>query len=138
MPDGDSRIFHHDLCFGCGQANLFGLQLELEPHPGGGVEGRFFVKQDHQGPPGLAHGGVLAAALDEAMALLLNAERIFAVTGRIEVDFLAPAPVGAFVAVRARMLGAEGRKVRLEADAAVGERPVARARATFVRRALDK
>jgi acyl-coenzyme A thioesterase PaaI-like protein len=133
VPDRDSRIFHHDLCFGCGQANLFGLQLELEPRPRGGVEGRFFVKQDHQGPPGFAHGGVLAAALDEAMALLLNAERVFAVTGRIEVDFLAPAPVGAFVAVRAQMLETGARKVSLEADAAIEEQTVARARGVFVR-----
>jgi acyl-coenzyme A thioesterase PaaI-like protein len=138
VPDRDSRSFHHDLCFGCGQANLFGLQLELEPRPGGGVEGRFFVKQDHQGPPGFAHGGVLAAALDEAMALLLRAERIFAVTGRIEVDFLAPAPVGTFVTVRARLLETAARKVTLEADAGLGEEPVARARATFVRQSLDK
>ena len=137
MPDGDSRIFHHDLCFGCGQANLFGLQLELHSDPRGGVEGRFFVKQDHQGPPGFAHGGVLAAALDEAMALLLQAERIFAVTGRIEVDFLAPAPVGTFVSVRARVLETAARKVTLEADAERGEEPVARARATFVRQSLD-
>jgi acyl-coenzyme A thioesterase PaaI-like protein len=133
VPDRDSRIFHHDLCFGCGQANLFGLQLELEPRPRGGVEGRFFVKQDHQGPPGLAHGGVLAAALDEAMALLLNAERVFALTGRIEVDFLAPAPVGAFVTVRAQMLETGARKVSLEADAAIEEQTVARARGVFVR-----
>jgi acyl-coenzyme A thioesterase PaaI-like protein len=133
VAERDSRIFHHDLCFGCGQANLFGLQLELEPRPGGGVEGRFFVKQDHQGPPGFAHGGVLAAALDEAMALLLNAERVFAVTGRIEVDFLAPAPVGAFVAVRAQMLETGARKVSLEADAAIEEQTVARARGVFVR-----
>jgi hypothetical protein len=48
----DRRLRHHDLCFGCGQANLFGLQLELEPRPEGGVAGRFFVKQDHQGTPG--------------------------------------------------------------------------------------
>ena len=134
MPDHDPRIFHHDLCFGCGQANLFGLQLELHSDPRGGVEGRFFVKQDHQGPPGFAHGGVLAAALDEAMALLLHAERIPAVTGRMEVDFLAPAPVGTFVTVRARVLETAARKVTLEADARQGEEPVARARATFVRR----
>ncbi|MGH2715222.1 MAG: PaaI family thioesterase, partial [Thermoleophilaceae bacterium] len=95
-------VRHHDLCFGCGQANLFGLQLELEPSAGGGVEGRFFVKQDHQGPPGYAHGGVIAAALDEAMALLLFSEGTFALTGRLEIDLLAPAPVGAFVRIRAR------------------------------------
>jgi rhamnulokinase len=63
-------LAHHDLCFGCGTANLFGLQLELEREPDGSVRGRFFVKQDHQGPPGVAHGGVLAAALDEAAAYI--------------------------------------------------------------------
>ena len=130
----DRRIVHHDLCFGCGQANLFGLQLELEPAPGGGVEGRFFVKQDHQGPPGYAHGGVLAAALDEAMALLVHAEGTLAMTGRLEVDLLAPAPVGTFVTVSARLESNEGQKVRLAAEASgEGGKRIAAARGTFVR-----
>jgi acyl-coenzyme A thioesterase PaaI-like protein len=129
----EARIFHHDGCFGCGQANLFGLQLELSAAEGG-VEGRFFVKQDHQGPPGYAHGGVITAALDEAMALLLFAERTFAVTARLEVDLLAPAPVGAFVAVSARVEAAEGRKLRLAADAhGEGGERIASATGTFVR-----
>ena len=38
---------------------------------GDGVAGRFFLKQDHQGPPGHAHGGILASALDEAMAMVI-------------------------------------------------------------------
>jgi acyl-coenzyme A thioesterase PaaI-like protein len=128
----DSRIRHHDLCFGCGQSNLFGLQLELEL-AGGGVEGRFFVKQDHQGPPGYAHGGVIAAALDEAMALLVHAEGQMALTGRLEIDLLAPAPVGAFVDVRASRAGEEGRRMTLESSASVEGEDVARARGTFVR-----
>ncbi|MBN1528054.1 MAG: PaaI family thioesterase [Thermoleophilaceae bacterium] len=128
----DSSIRHHDLCFGCGRANLFGLQLELEPADGG-VEGRFFVKQDHQGPPGYAHGGVIAAALDEAMALLVHAEGQMALTGRLEIDLLAPAPVGAFVKLSARRAGAEGRRMTLEAGASVEGEDVARARGTFVR-----
>jgi hypothetical protein len=86
---------HHELCFGCGQANLFGLQLELERGLDG-VEGRFFVKQDHQGEPGVAHVGVLTAALEEAIALVAGRR-----PGRLEVELLAPAPVGTFVQVRA-------------------------------------
>ena len=128
----DSSIRHHDLCFGCGQANLFGLQLELEPSAAG-VEGRFFVKQDHQGPPGYAHGGVIAAALDEAMSLLVHAEGRMALTVRLEIDLLAPTPVGAFVDVRAALAGEEGRRLTLEAGASVEGREVARARGTFVR-----
>jgi acyl-coenzyme A thioesterase PaaI-like protein len=133
----DARIFHHDLCFGCGQANLFGLQLELEPRPAGGVEGRFFVKQDHQGPPGVAHGGVIAAALDEAMALLLQGQGTAALTVRLEVDLLAPAPVGAFVTVRAELLESRDRKLVLNADAAVEGEAVARAKGVFLRRAAS-
>jgi hypothetical protein len=46
------RRAHHDLCFGCGLANVFGLHLELEraAGAGGGVAGRFFVK--HPAPVG--------------------------------------------------------------------------------------
>jgi acyl-coenzyme A thioesterase PaaI-like protein len=130
------RLFHHDLCFGCGQANLFGLQLEATRTAAGELEGRFFVKQDHQGPPGRAHGGVLAAALDEAMALLLHAEGIHALTAGLELELRAPAPVGTYVAVRARLVEAGERRLRLAAEA-LGEdgAPLARARGRFVPRA---
>jgi acyl-coenzyme A thioesterase PaaI-like protein len=127
------ELRHHDLCFGCGQANLFGLQLELE-RSADGVEGRFFVKQDHQGPPGYAHGGVIAAALDEAMALLVFERGTFAVTGRLEVDLVAPVPVGTFVRVSARLVSERERALELSADAAAEDgRRLAAARGTFVR-----
>jgi acyl-coenzyme A thioesterase PaaI-like protein len=128
----EDRAAHHDLCFGCGQANLFGLQLELV-RSAGGVEGRFFVKQDHQGPPGVAHGGVIAAALDEAMALLLQGQGTAAMTGRLEVELLAPAPVGAFVTVRAELLESRDRRLVLNADAEVEGETVGRAKGVFVR-----
>jgi acyl-coenzyme A thioesterase PaaI-like protein len=126
-------VRHHDLCFGCGQANLFGLQLELE-RSGDGVEGRFFVKQDHQGPPGYAHGGVIAAALDEAMALLVFERGTFAVTGQLEIDLVAPVPVGTFVSVSASLESEGERTLALSAEAA-GEdgRRLAGAKGTFVR-----
>jgi len=129
----DDQIRHHDLCFGCGQANLFGLQLELS-RSGEGVEGRFFVKQDHQGPPGYAHGGVIATALDEAMALLLFDRGSFALTRRLEVELTAPAPVGTFVRVTARVEEEGERALRLAAEATTEEgRGLAAGKGTFVR-----
>ena len=110
MPEPTRPVSHYDLCFGCGQANLFGLQLVDR-------DGRFFVKQDHQGPPGYAHGGVIAAALDEAMGLAVHAQGTHAVAGRLEVDFWAPAPVGTFVKVTSELERAEGRKLHLTARA---------------------
>jgi acyl-coenzyme A thioesterase PaaI-like protein len=128
------RLFHHDLCFGCGQANLFGLQLELAPAASGRVEGRFFVKQGHQGPPGYAHGGVIGAALDEAMALVLHHEGIYALTARLEVALREPVPVGTFVQVVARIDERGERRMRLTAEAlGEGGAVVARAEGIFVR-----
>ena len=134
-------LTHHDLCFGCGTANLFGLQMEVEPaHEGQGVSGRFFVTQDHQGPPGHAHGGVLACALDEGMALCVLNEGERVVTRRLEVDYLAPAPVGTFVRVDARVERRERQLLEVSAEArgVGGERTLmAQARARFVRVAGD-
>jgi uncharacterized protein (TIGR00369 family) len=128
-------INHHELCFGCGIANLFGLQMEVERHGDGCVVGRFFLKQDHQGPPNHAHGGVVSAALDEAMALVLHAEGIVAVSRRLEVDFLEPAPVGTFVRVEARIERREGRKAFTTASARTvgeGRTTLAAARGVFI------
>ena len=131
-------LAHHELCFGCGNANLFGLQMELEPADGqpGAVTGRFFLKQDHQGPPGHAHGGILASALDEAMAIALHAQGIHALTRRLEVDLLAPAPVGTFLRVEAAVERQQGNRLWLRASArTLGEeaREVATAAGEFRR-----
>jgi acyl-coenzyme A thioesterase PaaI-like protein len=125
-------ISHHDLCFGCGLANVFGIHLEAEPAPEGGVAGRFFVKQDHQGPCGRAHGGVIGAALDEAMALALHAEGLHAWTRRYEVELHLPAPVGSFVNVRARIERRDSRRVRATASASGEGGTIAQATAVFV------
>jgi acyl-coenzyme A thioesterase PaaI-like protein len=127
-------VTHHELCFGCGQANLFGLQMEVEPDGERRVAGRFFLKQDHQGPPGYAHGGVLATALDEAMALLVHHLEVPALTRRLEVDLLGPAPVGSFATVRAWVEGEDGRRTELAAELrGEGDDLLASARAVFVR-----
>jgi acyl-coenzyme A thioesterase PaaI-like protein len=108
---------HHDLCFGCGISNLFGLQMEVEPAGEGRVEGRFFVKQDHQGPDGAAHRGVIAAALEEAMALCVQAEGVRAAARRLEVELVAPARVGEFVRVEAQIADRDEGKLGLRARA---------------------
>jgi acyl-coenzyme A thioesterase PaaI-like protein len=125
-------VSHHELCFGCGLANVFGLHLELDPQPEGGLVGRFFVKQDHQGTPGFAHGGIVGAALDEAMALALHAEGIHARTRRYEVDLHMPAPVGSFVNVRARVETRDGNNVWVIATAGGEGGTIAEARGLFV------
>jgi acyl-coenzyme A thioesterase PaaI-like protein len=127
------RLVHHELCFGCGRANLFGLLMDLEPTEEGRVQGRGFVKQDHQGRvPGTAHEGILAAALSEAMSFAAGqAEQAFG----IEIDIQAPVPVGVFLDVEARARATPGGDIEARASASVDGRPVATARGLYGRRA---
>jgi acyl-coenzyme A thioesterase PaaI-like protein len=128
----DSRLTHHELCFGCGHANLFGLQMELEPSGEKGVAGRFFVKQDHQGPPGYAHGGIMATALDEAMSLLAHRVGTYPLTASLSIELRAPAPVGTFVEVSAEVVSAVGRRLFLRSTASSEGAVVATGTATCV------
>jgi acyl-coenzyme A thioesterase PaaI-like protein len=93
------KASHHELCFGCGLANVFGLGLEAERDDAGVVRGRFFVKQDHQGPGGTAHPGVLAAALIEGMALAQQEGLV--PLSRVSMDIRETPPIGTFVTVEA-------------------------------------
>jgi acyl-coenzyme A thioesterase PaaI-like protein len=102
-----TQLKHHDLCFGCGLANPFGLQLVLEPGSDGDLSGRFFVKQDHQGPSGSAHSGVLAAALGDAMSLAVGPES-GASTASLRIELPGQAAVGSYVHVTARVEKREG------------------------------
>lgn len=123
------RLVHHELCFGCGRTNLFGLLMDVEPVAEGHVRGRGFIKQDHQGPDrGTAHEGVIAAALSDAMALACGRQ---ARPIRIELELLAPVPVGSFLDVEAWAEGAE-QEVRVRALARVEAREMARAGGVYV------
>ncbi len=117
-------LVHHELCFACGRANLFGLLLDVEETAPGQVSGRCFIKQDHQGAqPGYAHEGVIAAALSEAMAFACGPR---ARVRRIDVELLAPAGVGEFLDVEA---AADGPRAR--ATASADGTLVARAHGTY-------
>jgi acyl-coenzyme A thioesterase PaaI-like protein len=122
-------LVHHELCFGCGRTNLFGILLDVEPVGPDAVAGRCFIKQDHQGPDrGRAHEGVVAAALAEAMALACGLDaRLTA----LELSLSAPAPVGAFLEVQARVESREGAVARTSATASADQRMVGQARGSF-------
>jgi acyl-coenzyme A thioesterase PaaI-like protein len=119
-------LVHHELCFGCGRSNLFGLLLEVEETAPGVVSGRCFIKQDHQGSDrGNAHAGVIAAALEEAMALACGAQ---ARARRIQIEYSAPVAVGAFLEVQADAHG-----LRASATARADRVLVAHASGTYDR-----
>lgn len=125
---------HYRWCVGCGADHPTGLHLEVTAGEGLCVHGRFAVGEHHQGAPGLAHGGVLATALDEVLGSLNWLLGDPVVTGRLEVSYLRPVPVGSALAIEARVEGVDGRKVRASAIGRLEDGAAAvRASAVFVR-----
>ncbi|HEY8627669.1 MAG TPA: PaaI family thioesterase, partial [Gaiellaceae bacterium] len=85
---------HHDpACWGCGD-NALGIRLPQPATEGlEEYEAYFHFDERHQGGPGLAHGGMVSAALDEACGLLATWYRFPAVTARIFVRYRRPVPI---------------------------------------------
>jgi acyl-coenzyme A thioesterase PaaI-like protein len=102
---------HFKHCFGCGDLHPTGLHLKARVGEGLTITAEFTVTENHQGAPGLAHGGLLALAFDEALGKLMWLLRAPAVTARLETDFLMPVPIGTTLFITAEIIGQQGRKV---------------------------
>lgn len=108
---GDQIPSHFKSCFGCGEEHETGLHMLMFAGSDLSVEGTFMVTKHHQGAPGLAHGGLLSAALDEVLGSLNWLLGDPAVTGRLECEFRKPVPVGSILHIHAEILGKERRKI---------------------------
>ncbi|KOG37746.1 PaaI family thioesterase [Streptomyces resistomycificus] len=131
---------HYEQCFGCGDGQQHGLHLQARAGEGVTITAEFTVQAAHQGAPGLAHGGVLASALDETLGSLNWLLRTIAVTGRLETDFVRPVPVGTTLYLEAEVTAVARRKIYSTATGRIGgpEGPVAvRADALFIEVKVD-
>lgn len=113
---GSELPSHFKHCFGCGDLHPTGLHLKARVEEGLSISAQFTVTENHQGAPGLAHGGLLSLAFDEALGKLMWLLRAPAVTARLETDFLAPVPIGTTLYISAWITGVQGRKVYSEAE----------------------
>ena len=115
-------------CFGCGQANRTGLRLKFFVDEQQTIVCRVRLARRFEGPPGYAHGGVIATLLDEAMSKANRQFGVLAMTRQMEVEYLKPVPLGAGLMLTGRHTEKSGRKHHCEAELA-SESGVALARA---------
>jgi acyl-coenzyme A thioesterase PaaI-like protein len=127
-------------CFACGPTNPIGMHLHFDrAADGDGVLARATLAPEYQGWRGIAHGGIVMALLDEAMAHAAGFAGHRGVTATVSVRFRKPVPLEVPIQIRGRVmwqrrnvLGVEGQV--LGADGTV----LARAEGSFVSRgALD-
>jgi acyl-coenzyme A thioesterase PaaI-like protein len=124
---------HQPNCFGCGPRNQAGLHLRCTL-TADGVEGRVMLGAQHEGGPGIAHGGIVAAVLDDLFGFLLYRLGFAMVTARLEVDYQRPLGLDVEYAGVARIASREGRKVWCRGELLDGDGGVvAQARGLFLR-----
>jgi uncharacterized protein (TIGR00369 family) len=102
--------WRRDGCFGCGTANPHGLHLDFSL----AADGRsyiceFTLEEEFVGPPGHAHGGIIATILDEAMGKANKIRGKVALTRKMEVEYLRPVPLGQPLVAEGRVMRARGR-----------------------------
>ncbi len=120
-PASGTRIpSHFGHCFGCGELHPTGLHLVAHVGDGQNITAEFTVTDNHQGAPGLAHGGLLSLAFDEALGKLMWLLRAPAVTARLETDFILPVPIGTVLYITAEITGQVNRKVYASAEGRLG------------------
>ena len=84
-------------CFVCGVENPLGLHLKFYEIGPGEVEAEYVIAEDYQGYPGVAHGGVVAAMLDEGAGRSIMGEMDeprFMFTARLNITYRKNVPVG--------------------------------------------
>jgi uncharacterized protein (TIGR00369 family) len=132
--DVPSLNWQRDGCFGCGPSNPNGLQLKFTL----GLDGQSYISEfqlgsSFVGPPGHAHGGIIATILDEAMGKANKLKSTVALTRRMEVEYFRPVPLGVPLVAEGRIERIDGRSLHNSGEIRNSEGVIlARSRGTFV------
>jgi acyl-coenzyme A thioesterase PaaI-like protein len=133
-------------CYGCGADNALGMQIKS--YRDGDEMVCTYAPRPEQcaGPAQYLYGGTIASLIDchsvgTAMAghyrregrEIGEGEEVWCVTGRLEVDYLAPTPIDRPVNLRARIEEVSGRKTTVTCTLSSGETLCARGRVIAIR-----
>lgn len=83
-------------CFVCGRENPYGLHLNFYETGPGEITAKIVVPDQFQGYPGIVHGGIIAAILDEVTGRVFmqgDPDR-FMVTAKMQIRYRRPVPIG--------------------------------------------
>ncbi len=105
----------------------FAIDAEAQVARGRGAFGRV-----HEGGPGIVHGGLLAAAVDELLGMATTFSGQAGMTGRLTMNYHHPTPILQELEMTARLERVEGRRLFMTAEVKVGELRTASAKALFI------
>ncbi len=108
------------MCFVCGRDNPIGLHMHFYADADNCVHADYIPRPEHQGYPGVMHGGLITAMLDELIGRTAIASDIWCMTVEIKVRYKKPVPIGAPLKLKGEITRQTGRlleghgEIRLE------------------------
>ena len=100
-----------NFCFACGLNNRDGMRLKFVfDEARNRFVCRFRLTKRYTGPPGNAHGGIIATILDEAMGKVNKLRHVVALTSQITVTYVKPVPLHKPLRVESREVRVKGRR----------------------------
>jgi len=93
--------------------------------------------EHHQGAPGIVHGGIVGAALDEACGLLATWHRFPTVTARIAIRYRRPVPINRTLRISSRVTADRGRRIEIVGELRDGDELLAEADGAFLHVSLE-
>ncbi len=129
-------------CLVCGTDNALGIGARFYETSEGELLARFTLQNHHQSYPGLAHGGISAAILDETIgrAIMINHDQTtFGLTAELQVRYRKPVPLGVELTVVGRIDKDQGRLFAGSGELYLPDGSVAvEAQGRFVKRRIDQ
>lgn len=97
-------------CFVCGLENPVGLKLTFFEH-GQEVRTKIMVPRQYEGYPGVVHGGITAAMLDEVVGrtAMIQDHNRFWVTARLDIRYREPVPSETELELRGWLVKSRGK-----------------------------
>ena len=102
---------HTSGCFGCGPGNPSGLGVSAWAADGDAVDGEVVLDDRFVGAPGVAHGGAVAAVMDDLFGLVLVRVLVPAVTRELTVSYHRAVHLDEPCRLRAEVVTREGRRL---------------------------
>ena len=82
-------------CFVCGRKNPFSLKLDFYRDENGNCVSNLVIPKGYQSYPGVTHGGIIAAILDETSGRAINEDPdLFMLTMELTIRYRSPVPIG--------------------------------------------
>jgi acyl-coenzyme A thioesterase PaaI-like protein len=126
---GERQLFTDSIVTGVG--NPMGLAAQLW-RDGDDACMQVTLGKAFEGAPGRAHGGVIAAILDEVMGAVNAMQGALAYTAQLDISYHAPTPYGQPILARAWLARQDDRKRYVEATLFADDLQVASAKGLFI------